>query len=68
MADKSTEIGSKSQGTNRVIGKVAGSKGEVWRVASDGKIRNIITSNSTSHVMDEAVKIYGRALRRLADR
>ena len=41
---------------------------EIWRISSDGKIKNISTSASSSAAMDEALVIYSRALERLANR
>lgn len=41
---------------------------EVWRISSNGQIKNIATSASSTAAMDEAVEIYGRALERLARR
>jgi hypothetical protein len=41
---------------------------EVWRIASSGKIFNLTTSSSSAATMDEAVKTYSSALKRLAKR
>jgi hypothetical protein len=41
---------------------------EVWRVASEGKIKSIATSASSAAAMDEALIIYDTALERLANR
>jgi hypothetical protein len=41
---------------------------EVWRVPVDGQIKTLVTSNSSTAIMDEAVVIYNNALKRLADR
>ena len=41
---------------------------EVWRIASNGKIKTITTTASSTAAMDEAMEIYGRALERLANR
>jgi hypothetical protein len=41
---------------------------EIWRVASEGKIRSIATSASSTAAMDEALVIYDTALERLANR
>ena len=35
---------------------------EVWRLASDGRIKTITTSGSSTRAMDEAESLYGRAL------
>jgi hypothetical protein len=54
---------------DQILGKLTSAGGqEVWRVASDGKIRNITTRGSSTAAMDEAVIIYSDALRRLANR
>lgn len=72
MSDKrrSTSLGRKESGeTRRVIGKTKLSDGrEVWRVASGTRITDLTTSASSTSVMDQAMVIYGRALKRLADR
>jgi hypothetical protein len=53
----------------RVIGKTTRRDREAWRVVSNaGKIKTIVTSTSTASVMDQAMLIYDRALRRLANR
>jgi hypothetical protein len=41
---------------------------EVWHVRVDGKILNLTTSNSSTSIMDDAVRIYSPALERLAKR
>ena len=41
---------------------------EVWRISSGGKIKSIATSASSTAAMDEAMLIYGHALKRLANR
>jgi hypothetical protein len=51
-----------------VVGKTLHGTREVWRISSGGKIRNIATSASSTAAMDEAMVIYGRALKRLANR
>lgn len=43
-------------------------RGETWRVASGGKVRTITATAKSTDAMDEAVKIYGRALERLSHR
>jgi hypothetical protein len=67
---RSTSLGRKESGeTRRVIGKTTLSDGrEVWRVASGTRITNLTTSASSTSIMDQAMVIYGRALKRLADR
>jgi hypothetical protein len=51
-----------------VIGKTVRDNGEIWRVSSNGQIKNITTTASSTAAMDEAMEIYGRALERLANR
>lgn len=41
---------------------------EIWRVSADGRIKEIRTTASSRRAIDEAVKIYGPALERLANR
>jgi hypothetical protein len=41
---------------------------EVWRVPIDGQMKTVVTSSSSLTVMDQAVAIYSKALKRLADR
>jgi hypothetical protein len=51
-----------------VIDKTVRDNREIWRVSSNGQIKNIATTASSTAAMDEAVEIYGRALKRLAHR
>jgi hypothetical protein len=51
-----------------VIDKTVHENREIWRVSSNGQIKNIATTASSTAAMDEAVEIYGRALERLANR
>ena len=51
-----------------MVGKTLHGTREVWRISSGGKIKNIATSASSTAAMDEAMVIYGRALKRLANR
>jgi hypothetical protein len=41
---------------------------EIWRVSVGGQIKTLVTTNSSTVAMDQAVYIYDGALRRLADR
>jgi hypothetical protein len=41
---------------------------EAWRITSGGKVVNLTTSNSSTVAINEAVRIYGPALKRLADK
>jgi hypothetical protein len=63
------------------IGHVIGRKGvhvdnmqktssgqEVWRIRSGSYVVNVVTSASSTAIMDDAVKIYSPALERLAKR
>ena len=52
----------------KVIGGATRAGRDVWRVTSHGKVSTITTSVVSARAMDEAMKIYGRALRRLADK
>lgn len=60
------------QGRKGVAEKVIGFdvKGgrEKWRVSYNGKVRTVVTSRPSVIAMDKAVELYGRALKRLADR
>jgi hypothetical protein len=56
--------------TRKLVKAIAGktAKREVWRVASNGKMRTVTATAKSTKAMDEAVKIYGRALERLSHR
>jgi len=41
---------------------------EVWHIVSDGQIHTSVTSATSAKVMDDAVRVYGGALERLAKR
>jgi hypothetical protein len=41
---------------------------EVWRITSGDRIVNLITSSTSTAIMDDAVRIYSPALERLAKR
>jgi hypothetical protein len=41
---------------------------EAWRIKSGNYIVNIVTSGSSTAIMDDALKIYSPALERLAKR
>ena len=45
-----------------------GPSGEVWRVAGDGEDGEVITTKTSAAVLDEATRIYQRALKSLADK
>jgi hypothetical protein len=53
----------------KVAGKKAARKaGEVWRITSDGKVKVLTTRRTSVRAMDEATRLYGKALQRLANR
>lgn len=41
---------------------------EIWHVNSDGRIKRLVTGKASIQAMDEAVLVYGRALKSLAQR
>jgi hypothetical protein len=41
---------------------------EVWLFNAGGRVVNVTTSNSSASIMDDALKIYSPALKRLAKR
>jgi len=49
-------------------GHVTATGREVWRVVRDGREEILVTTNTSAKVMDEAMKIYADALKRLAKR
>ena len=61
-------LGRQKSGVKRVIGRVNRDDREVWRVEYDGRIKNLATTASSTRAMDQAMVLYGRALKRLADR
>jgi hypothetical protein len=53
----------------RVIAKETRKGQDVWRVAtSSGRVESIVTRNSSTAAIDEAMTIYNPVLQRLADR
>lgn len=58
----------KKKPMTKVAGKVSRKGHEVWRVTTDGRIRNLRTRAASTRAMDEAVIVYGNALQRLANR
>ena len=59
--------------SKKTVSKIAGKKaarkaGEVWRITSDGRVRVLTTRRTSIQAMDEATRIYGQALKRLANR
>jgi len=51
-----------------VIGKTVSGKREIWHVTTATEQRKLVTSVGSANAMDEAVKVLGPALRRLAHR
>ena len=60
-----TIIGSSEK---RVLGGETIGGQDVWYLASDGRTETIETSSTSTQAMDEAMVIYGDALKRLAKR
>ncbi|MGH6801752.1 MAG: hypothetical protein ACREC3_00075 [Methyloceanibacter sp.] len=52
----------------RSVCKKIGRGGEVWQISSKGARKTVVTSRKSAAAMDEAVRRYASALRRLADR
>jgi len=52
----------------KVLGKETHDGRDTWRVAVDGKVMTIVTSASSTSVMDEALVVYAGALKRLANK
>ena len=50
------------------VERVSTGKGETWRVTRDGKTGEFTSSPKSTQVMDQAVKNYAKALKRLADK
>jgi hypothetical protein len=48
--------------------KKTASGAEVWLFTTGDRVVNVITSNSSASIMDDALKIYSPALKRLAKR
>jgi hypothetical protein len=48
--------------------KKTSSGAEVWLFTAGGRVVNVTTSNSSASIMDDALKIYSPALKRLAKR
>jgi hypothetical protein len=51
-----------------IAAKVVRKGRTVWHVTSGGKVRRIATRKASAKAIDEAVKIYGPALKSLANR
>jgi hypothetical protein len=47
--------------------KTAGGR-EVWLLSGSGTVRNVTTSTSSAAIMDDAVRVYSKAMKRLAKR
>ena len=48
--------------------KKTASGGEIWYIRVGDQVRSLTTSNSSASVMDDALKVYSPALKRLAKR
>jgi hypothetical protein len=63
------KMGVRKKGTMKYIGKKVARKGnESWLVTSGGRVKVITTRRTATAAMDEAVKLYSGALKRLANR
>lgn len=51
-----------------VVGKTMSGKREIWHVTTATAQHKLVTSVGSANTMDEAVKVLGPALRRLAHR
>ena len=71
---RQTQANSNSSGSRRFAGATVvtltpnktPSGQEIWHVQLEGRLSKLTTSSSSASVMDEAVKIYSPALKRLA--
>ena len=52
----------------KVVGRSVSAGREIWDVASDSGPHKLVTSATSVIAMDQAVRLYKRALRRLANR
>lgn len=73
MSSKTGKSGKSRKSVKSVAGSDlahAASKktGERWRVTESGKSITVRTTKSSARIMDDAVKIYSSALKRLAKR
>lgn len=59
---------SHKESVRSVIGKTVSGKREIWHVTTATTQRKLVTSAGSANTMDEAVKVLGPALRRLAYR
>ena len=55
-----------AKNTIRIEGRRMADGREAWRVTSGDRVLNLTTSTSSTAAIDEAVKIYDPALKRLA--
>jgi len=63
-----TAVSTPPRGDKKVVGKEARHGQDAWRISVDGRSVVITTSKQSKRTIDEAASLYGRALRRLADR
>jgi hypothetical protein len=56
------------RGATAAAGPKTAAGGEIWHITSDGRRETIVASAASVTAMDEAVNLYGDALRRLAKR
>ncbi len=66
--DSPNSAGRQKGTVKKVLGKATHKGRERWRVSSDGFIKVVTTSGASQDAMDEAMTLYGRALKRLANR
>jgi hypothetical protein len=68
VSDKHRATSKNRSAVKSVIGKSNSGNRELWRVSSSGEVRTVVTSVASVQAMDQAVKVLGPALRRLANR
>jgi hypothetical protein len=60
--------GRSGSAVKKVVGGSVSAGREIWHVASDSRTHRLVTSATSVIAMDQAVRLYKRALRRLANR
>ena len=60
--------GRRGSAVKKVVGRSVSAGREIWDIASDRGPRRLVTSATSVIAMDQAVRLYKRALRRLANR
>ena len=69
LADTTFQVSNNLEGNVIVVESSLTPNGrEAWRITCGDKIISLITSSTSTAIMDEAVQIYGPALKRLAER